>query len=118
MVTDSAFPAVPATFRVSLKSQEAEEGSDLTLRCELSKKDVPVQWQRDGQLLSEAVPPGKYRMEQEGRAAQLTIVRVQPEDAGRYSCITGDEKTSTEVKVKRTFADTVENNVHADSVRL
>nr|XP_046247907.1 obscurin [Scatophagus argus] len=92
--------SVPATFKVSLKSQEALEGNSVTLRCELSKKGVPVQWQRNGQVLSEEIFRGKYQMKQEGKTAQVTILNVQPEDAGKYSCITGDEKTTAEVKVK------------------
>ena len=95
--------AVPATFKVSLKSQEAEEGNSVTLRCELSKKGVLVQWQRDAQVLSEELFRGKYHMKLEGKTAQMTILNVQPEDAGKYSCITGDEKTTAEVKVKRRF---------------
>ncbi|KAI3368742.1 hypothetical protein L3Q82_025731 [Scortum barcoo] len=92
--------AVPATFKVSLKSQEAEEGNSVTLSCELSKKGVPVQWQREGQVLTEEIFRGKYQMKQERKTAQMTILNVQPEDAGRYSCITGDEKTTADVKVK------------------
>ncbi|XP_054458971.1 obscurin [Anoplopoma fimbria] len=92
--------AVPATFKVGLKSQEAEEGNSLTLRCELSKKGVPVQWQRDTQMVSEQLYRGKYQTQQEGKTAQMTILNVQPEDAGKYSCITGDQKTAAEVKVK------------------
>ncbi|XP_030583398.1 obscurin [Archocentrus centrarchus] len=92
--------AVPATFKVSLKSQVAEEGKDMTLQCELSKKGVPVQWEKQGQLLSEEVSQGKYQMKLEGKTAKLTIFSIQPEDAGKYSCITGDEKTTAEVKVK------------------
>ncbi|XP_047198781.1 obscurin isoform X4 [Hippoglossus stenolepis] len=91
---------VPATFRTSLKSREAEEGSSVTLRCELSKKGVLLQWQRDGQVLSEEVSGGRYLMKVEGKTALLTILSVQPEDAGKYSCIMGDEKTTAEVKVK------------------
>lgn len=99
------FTAVPATFKVSLKSQEAEEGKSVTLRCELSKKGVPVQWQREGQMLSEEVSRGKYQIKTEGKTAQMTVLNVQPEDAGKYSCITGDEKTTAELKVKRKFED-------------
>lgn len=95
--------AVPATFKVSLKSQAAEEGNSMTLQCELSKKGVPVQWEKQGQLLSEEVSRGKYEMRLEGKTAKLTIINIQPEDAGKYSCITGDEKTTAEVKVKREF---------------
>lgn len=96
-----ASTAVPATFTTSLKSQEAEEGNCVTLRCELSKKGVPVQWQRDTLEISEQTCQGKYRMKLEGKSAQMTILTVQSEDAGKYSCITGDHKTTAEVRVKR-----------------
>lgn len=95
--------AVPATFKVSLKTQEAEEGNSVTLRCELSKKGVHVQWQRGGQVLSEEIFRGKYQMKIDGKTAEMTILNIQPEDAGKYSCITGDEKTTAEVKVKRKY---------------
>lgn len=89
---------------MSLKSQDAEEGSSVSLCCELSKKGVQVQWKRDAQPLSEEMFPGKYRMEVEGKTARLTIHSVQPEDAGRYSCVAGDEKTTAEVRVKGKLA--------------
>ncbi|XP_061594308.1 obscurin [Cololabis saira] len=92
--------AVPATFKVSLKSQEGEEGKNVTLCCELSKKGVPVQWQKEGQELSRYVNRGKYEMKFEGKKALITIFNIQSEDAGKYSCITGDEKTTAEVRVK------------------
>lgn len=102
--------AIPATFKVSLKSQVAEEGSSVALQCELSKKGVPIQWQKQGQLLSEEGSRGKYRTELEGKTAKLTVLNIQPEDAGKYSCITGDEKTTAEVKVKRTFKSVCDLN--------
>ncbi|KAM4739603.1 obscurin isoform 2-T2 [Anableps anableps] len=92
--------AVPATFKVSLKSQEVEEGNSVTLQCELSKKGVPVQWLKQGQVLSEELDHVKYQIKSEGRKALMTIFNVQPDDAGKYSCITGDEKTTAEVRVK------------------
>ncbi|XP_028301065.1 obscurin isoform X2 [Gouania willdenowi] len=92
--------AVSAMFKVNLKSQEAEEGNDITLQCELSKMGVPIQWQREGQILSEELFQGKYQMKLERKTASMTIFNVQPEDAGKYSCITGDEKTSAEIIVK------------------
>lgn len=95
--------ALPASFKVSLKSQDAEEGTSVSLCCELSKKGVHVQWKRDAQPLSEEMSPGKYQMKVEGKTAQLTIHGVQPEDAGRYSCVAGDEKTTAEVRVKGEF---------------
>lgn len=98
--------AVPATFKVTLKSQEVEEGNCVTLCCELSKKGVPVRWKREAQVLSEEIFRGKYQMMRGGKMARMTILNVQPEDAGKYSCITGDEKTTAEVKVKGMFAKT------------
>ncbi|KAM4629824.1 obscurin [Polymixia lowei] len=92
--------AVPATFKVSLKSQEAQEGSNLTLHCELSKKGVLVEWRRGDEVLSEEISRGKYQLRLEGKIAEMTIFNVQPEDVGKYSCVTGDEKTTAEVKVK------------------
>ncbi|XP_035989347.1 obscurin [Fundulus heteroclitus] len=92
--------AVPATFKVGLKSQEVEEGNGVTLHCELSKKGVPIQWLKDGQVLSEELSRDKYLIKVEGKKALMTISNVQPNDAGRYSCVTGDEKTSADVRVK------------------
>lgn len=85
---------------MSLKSQDAEEGSSVTLRCQLSKTGVRVQWERDGRTLSQETSPGKYRMKVEGKTAELTVHGVRREDAGRYSCVAGDEKTTAEVRVK------------------
>ncbi|XP_054875781.1 obscurin [Poeciliopsis prolifica] len=92
--------AVLATFKVSMKSQEVEEGNSVTLQCELSKKGVPIQWLKEGQVLSEELGCDKYQIKVEGRKAAMTIFSAQPDDAGKYSCITGDEKTTAEIRVK------------------
>ncbi|XP_070410268.1 obscurin isoform X2 [Nothobranchius furzeri] len=92
--------AVPATFKVNLKNQDVEEGNSVTLKCELSKKGIPVQWQKEGLVLSEEGSCGKYQMKLEEKRALMTIFNVQPEDAGRYSCVMCDEKTTAEVRVK------------------
>ncbi|CAL8234196.1 unnamed protein product, partial [Arctogadus glacialis] len=92
--------AVAATFRLRLRSQEGEEGGSATLRCELSKKGVAVEWRRDEQVLTEEVSRGKYRMGQDGRAAQLTVLQLHLGDAGQYSCSVGEERTSAQLTVK------------------
>lgn len=92
--------AVPATFRVGLKNQDAPEKGNVTLRCELSKSGVPVEWWRGETELSQVLSGGKFQMKLEGRIAEMTITNVQPEDIGKYSCVTGDQKTTAVVKVQ------------------
>ncbi|KAK6320615.1 hypothetical protein J4Q44_G00097220 [Coregonus suidteri] len=92
--------AVPATFRVGLKNQEAQEKGSVTLRCELSKSGVPVEWWRGETELSQDLLGGKYQIKLEARIAEMTITNVQPEDMGKYSCVTGDQKTTAAVKVQ------------------
>ncbi|XP_038857003.1 obscurin-like [Salvelinus namaycush] len=92
--------AVPATFRVGLKNQDAPEKGNVTLRCELSKSGVPVEWWRGETELSQDLSGGKYQIKLEGRIAEMTITNVQPEDIGKYSCVTGDQKTTAVVKVQ------------------
>ncbi|KAJ3599333.1 hypothetical protein NHX12_033296 [Muraenolepis orangiensis] len=92
--------AVPATFRVHLKSREGEEGGSVVLCCELSKRGVSVEWWRGHQVLSEQVSRGKYQVTLEGRVAQMTILNLRLEDTGKYSCTVGEEKTTADVTVK------------------
>ncbi|XP_029562286.1 obscurin isoform X3 [Salmo trutta] len=92
--------AVPATFKVGLKNQEAPEEGSITLHCELSKAGVSVEWWRGETELSQDLSGGKYQMKLDGKIAEMTITNVQPEDIGKYSCVTGDQKTTAEVKVQ------------------
>lgn len=72
----------------------------MTLRCELSKAGVPVEWRKEAQLLEEG---GKYRMRQEGRAAEMSIRGVTLTDGGEYNCSVGSAVTAAEVKVRGRF---------------
>lgn len=69
----------------------------MTLRCELSKAGVPVEWRRDAQLLKEG---DKYEMRQEGRVAEMTVKNLTLADAGEYSCCVGATATSASIKVR------------------
>ncbi|XP_056911820.1 obscurin isoform X4 [Takifugu flavidus] len=89
--------AQPVTFRQKLDSQEAEEGSTLTLQCELSKPGVPVEWKKGTQVLK---PGGKYQMKQKASINELVINSVSPEDSGDYSCVCGEQKTTARINIK------------------
>lgn len=89
--------AIPVTFKQKLKNQEAVEENSVTLRCELSKAGVPVEWRKDAQLLKEG---DKYQMRQEGRMAEMVIRNLTLKDAGEFSCFVGSVVTSANIKVR------------------
>lgn len=74
----------------------------MTLRCELSKAGVPVEWRKEAQLLKEGE---KYQMRQEGRAAEMTIRGVTLADGGEYNCSVAMAATSAEIKVRGKFTE-------------
>ncbi|XP_037837817.1 obscurin-like [Kryptolebias marmoratus] len=80
-----------------MESQTAEEGSSVTLHCELSKSCVPVEW-RKGEL--GLCPCAKYEIRQTGHLAVLVIHDVDPEDSGSYMCDTGERQSTAQVAVK------------------
>ncbi|CAJ1060641.1 LOW QUALITY PROTEIN: obscurin [Xyrichtys novacula] len=88
---------IPLTFKMGLKNQEAPEGGNVTLLCELSRAGVPVQWWKAEDQLYHG---GRYQMTQRGKIAELHIKNIQPEDVGEYSCILGEQKTTAEVNVR------------------
>ncbi|XP_046905387.1 obscurin isoform X3 [Hypomesus transpacificus] len=92
--------ACEASFKVGLKNQEASEGHNVTLHCELSKPGVLLHWWKGEEEVSEGLFGGRFLVKQEGKIAEMTIQNVQPEDAGKYSCVTGDQKTTAELNVK------------------
>ncbi|CAB1317345.1 unnamed protein product [Coregonus sp. 'balchen'] len=85
------------TFKHKLESQEAEEGSNVTLHCELSKPGVPVEWRKGTQVLKSGE---KYQIKQKESVSDLLISKVVPEDSGDYSCMCGDQKTTASLKIK------------------
>ncbi|XP_057712682.1 obscurin [Corythoichthys intestinalis] len=92
-----AVETAPAFFKKELKNQEAVEGEDVTLRCELSKPGVRVEWRRGGAVLA---PGKKYELWQEGCVQELRIRNLDPEDSGYYTCDAGDQLTTASVTVQ------------------
>lgn len=72
----------------------------MTLRCELSKAGVPVEWRKEAQLLQEGE---KYQMRQEGRAAEMSIRGVTLVDGGEYNCSVGTAVTMAHITVRGRF---------------
>ncbi|KAL6489202.1 hypothetical protein MHYP_G00029430 [Metynnis hypsauchen] len=89
--------ALPVIFRRELQNQECDEGSSVTLQCELSKPGVPVKWRRGTQVLQSG---GKYFIKQTGSSVELKITDLKPEDTGEYTCLCGDQKTTANMKIK------------------
>ncbi|KAM6989312.1 obscurin [Tautogolabrus adspersus] len=106
--------AQPVTFKQKLESQEAEEGASITLRCELSKPGVSVEWKKGTQVLKSG---GKYQMKQEASVNELLINKVVPEDSGDYSCVCGDQKTTASLKIKAVKSSATPSSTKLESKR-
>ena len=106
------------TFKQKLESQEPEEGTSVTLRCEISKPGVPVEWKKDTQVLKSGE---KYQMKQKGSVNELLINKVVPENSGDYSCVCGDQKTTASLNVKgrkRNSQDLIFGAIYENCMRL
>lgn len=88
--------AVPVLFKQPLENKEMEEGKSVSLRCELTKADATVVWKKGEATLQASA---KYEMKQKGTVAELVIHNAEPEDAGRYTCDTGEQQTTAQVKI-------------------
>lgn len=75
----------------------ADEGDSVTLKCELSKPGVPLEW-RKGEL--GLCPCAKYEIRQKGLLATLVIHDVDLEDSGSYTCDVGDQRSTAQLAVK------------------
>ena len=66
-----------------------------TLRCQMSKT-APVEWKKGSETLRDG---GRYSLRQDGAVCELQIHDLAVEDAGEYSCVCGQEKTSAVLTV-------------------
>uniref|UniRef100_UPI00398E7BDC obscurin-like isoform X29 n=1 Tax=Pristiophorus japonicus TaxID=55135 RepID=UPI00398E7BDC len=89
--------ALPVLFKQELQNKEAEEGSNTTLHCELTKPDAPVEWRKGTEVLH---PSDKFKVKQKGPVAELLICNLKLEDTGEYTCDSGDQQTTASLKVK------------------
>lgn len=90
------FVALPATFKNTLKNQEAQEGGSISLQCELSKAGVYVEWWKGDEILRTGE---RYQLRKKDATAELLIRKAQPEDSGVYRCVCGEQSTEAHIKV-------------------
>ena len=72
------------------------EGATAKLRCELSKV-APVEWRKGPETLRAR---DRVSLRQDGAVCELEIRELTVEDAGEYSCMCGQEKTSAMLTVR------------------
>ena len=66
---------------------------------EAPDETTPATWFKDGvQLQPDDV---KYEMKTKGRKRSLVLHDVKPEDAGKYVCEVGRQRTTTAIQVKK-----------------
>lgn len=87
---------MPVIFKQELQNEEAKEGKQVRLTCELSKPGAPVKWMKGDTVLHASE---KYEFKQHGTVAELIIRDVKTIDAGDYTCSAGELKTTARVKV-------------------
>lgn len=93
----SPFQALPVLFKHWLKNEEVEEGRTAVLHCELTKPNARVEWRKGNTVLHSN---DKYEIRQEGTHAELFIYDAEAQDAGDYTCDSGDQQTTASLQVK------------------
>lgn len=88
---------MPAFFQKELQNQDAIEGDDITMQCQLSKPGVRVEWRKGGVVLQSGK---KYELRQKGCIQELCIRNLEPEDSGYYTCDVGDQLTTASLAVQ------------------
>uniref|UniRef100_A0A3B4AGI9 Ig-like domain-containing protein n=1 Tax=Periophthalmus magnuspinnatus TaxID=409849 RepID=A0A3B4AGI9_9GOBI len=87
--------SVPIFFKKAFKHVEVDQGTTVSLLCEISKPGL-VQWKKNTTQLR---ADSKYEMKQTGCCVELNIRDVQPEDSGSYTCHVGTAVTTADVKI-------------------
>ncbi|KAM3667925.1 obscurin-like protein 1 [Ammospiza maritima maritima] len=84
-------------FLRGLSDVRARQGERVVLWCELCKARGDVVWRKDGRVLA---PGPRRQMTAEGRERSLVLSRVEPGDAGEYSCESNDDQTLATLTVQ------------------
>lgn len=95
-VSPNLFAAQPAEFVGRLRSKESVEGDTAVMRCELSR-EAPVEWKKGLEILRAG---NRLSLRQDGTVCELQIQGLVLEDAGEYSCVCGQERTSATLTIR------------------
>ncbi|XP_062852863.1 obscurin-like protein 1a [Trichomycterus rosablanca] len=86
----------PVSIIKKLSDVRLEEGSPVTLECELSRQNVDVKWLKNGVELKADKGMRIYSM---GRKRCMQIMQSSLGDSGLYTCETGDLSTSCNLEI-------------------
>ncbi|KAM9459452.1 obscurin-like isoform 16-T16 [Salvelinus alpinus] len=102
----------PVVFKKELESQEAVEGGSVSLTCEISAEGK-VTWRRGSVLLTQGE---KYSMEHTGSTYILMVHKLKVEDAGEYTCDTGDKQSTATLTVKAKSIEILQGLENMDTI--
>lgn len=74
--------------------------TDSTLIVKLSQSNVEVKWLKNGKPIK---PSDKFEILSEGATKKLIIKKVKLDDQDEYTCVAGNVKTKTTLKVEGNF---------------
>uniref|UniRef100_A0A3Q3IVJ7 Immunoglobulin superfamily member 22 n=1 Tax=Monopterus albus TaxID=43700 RepID=A0A3Q3IVJ7_MONAL len=98
---------IPITFTSHLKNTHVQERGKAHLECEMSSKDVHIQWLKDG---CDITASRRYIFMHEGRRAEVIIEDCELTDEGEYSVVCTQDNdphkyvTSANLTVDERFA--------------
>ncbi|GMT31155.1 hypothetical protein PFISCL1PPCAC_22452 [Pristionchus fissidentatus] len=96
---------VPTIVGPPHEKQEVVVNNGIDLFCEVNDTEVQmeVEWQRDGETITQETLRGDAYLQIPPSGRRLHILSARPEDAGRYSCIVrnpaGESRKSFDLKV-------------------
>ncbi|KAM9764720.1 myosin-binding protein C, cardiac-type [Menidia menidia] len=85
---------------------QVSKGHKIKLAVEVANEDVEVKWLKNGQEIQKA---GRYIFESVGNMRYLTINHCSLADDAAYTCVIGEEKSTTELFVKEPPVTVVKN---------
>lgn len=90
----------------------APKNTDVELSVTLSQPDVDVTWCKNGKPIEKGP---KYDVDVEGTVSRLIIKDADDDDVAEYTCVAGNSKSNTQVKVEGTltvYNCTIHNATH------